>query len=433
MSKNRDGEYHINDLEPENDEQKGTRSSYKETGNKAELTTESPDIRTLEDALDFYKPDLSTWEVYSHTVNSWPIASKYRDQDLHWRTNEDGQQVMEGHAIRKNEWIEKRLFQVKIQFRRKKPFDVSKFKKEILADLAEKTSPRTLKRVRAIKDPHLYALSINDIHLGRVVWHEVAGRDSDWKIVVGNFLAGFDSLLSRARGFNFDEILVMVGNDLFTYDYAYPYPHTEHGTPQEGDSRWQKLFREGTKLVIGCIDMLTQIAPVKVMTIPGNHDAQTTFYLGELLEVAYRRTKRVNVDNRARRRKYYQYHKNLIGASHGQKEKLQDWHAIMSAEEPKAWGETVYRYFYVAHGHHEKEILAKVKNRTRGSQAKTELDYNILEDYKGVVIDHMPSIAIKDEYEFKHGHVGTIAAMKSGVHHPDAGRIASYYYNNEAR
>ena len=68
------------------------------------------------------------------------------------------------------------------------------------------------------------------------------------------------------------------------------------------------------------IDRLRPIAPVQVVMVTGNHDTQRLYYLGDVLEAWFRNTKDVAVDNSPRQRKYFRYHGNLIGFTHGHNE-----------------------------------------------------------------------------------------------------------------
>ena len=270
---------------------------------------------------------------------------------------------------------------------------------------------------------HLFVFNLNDLHLGRMAWHEEVGKDYDNKIAVENFQKGFDQQLSYSSNFPKDKILFIVGNDLVNYDYSYPYPHTAAGTPMASDGRWQKIFRIARKLVVEAINNLSTLAPVHVMVIPGNHDYQTIFYLGEVLEVIYDKNLNVTIDNSPRMRKYWEYGQNLIGASHGNKEKAADLQAIMTAEEREGMGRTKYWYYYMGHMHHE----VTQKRRTQDARLRTHVDTN--EDYKGLIIDWLPNLAHRDAYEFNLGFVGTIRSCKTAIHHKEKGRIATFNHN----
>ena len=55
------------------------------------------------------------------------------------------------------------------------------------------------------------------------------------------------------------------------------------------------------------------------------------------------------------------------------------------------------------------------------------IEYNV--DYKGVLVEYMPSMAYQHEYEHSAGYVGTIRAAKAFIHNSECGRIAQFTYN----
>ena len=365
------------------------------------ITVKSFNIKTLDEALKVSKVDLKVWEVDRYVVNSWETTMG---------SKKTGTGKPETYTN----------YQVKVWLRARKQIDFEESKREFVEEVKELSARRMFPYEVHKKTPkdNLLMLSINDLHLGRLSWHEETGEDYDHKKAISRFRESLDTLLQYSSGFTIDRILFIVGNDLINYDYATPFPRTEKGTPQTSDSRWQKLFRLGRELIVEATDTLRSIAETDVMVIPGNHDAQTIFYLGELLEAVYHNTSGVNVDNSPMRRKYYKYGENLIGATHGSKEKVRDLHAIMSAERKEWWGDSIYRYFYLGHWHHEKTQIQQVKLVAREN-----------EDYKGVIVDWLPNLAGTDAFESEMGFIGSIKSAKAAIHNYSKGRIATFNYN----
>jgi len=60
------------------------------------------------------KIDTKVWDVAEFKCSKQEVGSKYRDQDLKFTGG-----VMDGHAIRKNEWTIVTLWHVNAKFRRK--------------------------------------------------------------------------------------------------------------------------------------------------------------------------------------------------------------------------------------------------------------------------------------------------------------------------
>ena len=166
------------------------------------------------------------------------------------------------------------------------------------------------------------------------------------------------------------------------------------------------------------------------MIVPGNHDPETMFTLGEVLEAIYDGVDGINIDNRPKSRKYDRYGQNLIGGMHGNKEKDRDFHAIRTwdKESKPHWSECKYAYFYCGHMHHEKTSHQRAMNDL-GTIKGTKIVSEVSEDYKGVIVDWLPNLAFRDPYEFNLGFIGTIRAAKSAIHHKEKGRIATFTYN----
>ena len=84
---------------------------------------------------------------------------------------------------------------------------------------------------------------------------------------------------------------------------------------------------------------------LKVFQIPGNHDFQTSFYAIVNLASWFRNDENVMVDTNPKTRETYRFGKNLIGYTHGDKEKKRIF-GNMQIEAPEAWGRTLYREWH---------------------------------------------------------------------------------------
>jgi hypothetical protein len=155
------------------------------------------------------------------------------------------------------------------------------------------------------------------------------------------------------------------------------------------------------------IDDLSALAPVDVLIIPGNHDEERIFYLGDALECWYHKSKNVSVDNRPIKRKYYAFGKCLIGLSHGYHEKIESLGALMPCEAPGLWAKSVYREYHLGDKHHKVEI-------------KTD------ELANGVVVRILRSLATPSVWEFDKGFVGSLKAAEAFLWEKDCGIIAQF-------
>ena len=204
-------------------------------------------------------------------------------------------------------------------------------------------------------DPHLVEISPFDIHIGKLGWGEEVGQDFDTSIAVKRFKAAVIDLLQRSSAsYQIDEIVYPMGNDLMHIDNkSYT---TTAGTLMDTDLRYHQIFRTSVRISLWAIRALREVAPVKVVVIPGNHDRVSMFCLGEVIAAAFDGDPLVTVDNSPRIRKYYRYGVNLIGYTHGDREKLSELPLIMADEAGKDWAETRIHEWHVGHKHNKRQM-----------------------------------------------------------------------------
>jgi hypothetical protein len=263
-----------------------------------------------------------------------------------------------------------------------------------------------------VQGDNLFVPNIFDLHLGKLAWGEETGEDYDINIAQQRFHTALDDLISKSSGYKIDEILFPVGNDIYNSDRALPFSQTTAGTPQQDDSRWQKMFRTGTKLITEAIIKLSQIAPVKVKMVYSNHDFERVFYLGEVLSAVFANHPGVEIDNSPKVRKYYQYGKVLIALAHGHNEKPADLPLIMAQEASEMWSNTFYREWLLGHLHHRYTLMTQ--------SAK---------DYKGVNVRYLTSPSAPDFWHQSRGYVGAIKGAEGFIYNKEEGLIGSVVHN----
>ncbi len=372
---------------------------------------ETDRVKVLDEFLELTKTDLTKWKVKEHKLKAWDVTMKNKFEKTNiGRTYTNYYIAVTLVPVTGEEW------------------DVEEFKDftELMMDkYAGKTPKYTYQKNTDKVGENLLMLTINDLHLGRFVWEEECGIGSSSEIAERNAINGVNELLENASYTNIDKILYYVGHDYFTIDSVRPFGMTSNGTPQEVDMRWQQLFEFGEELQIQIIKYLSTIAPVEVQVIPGNHDLQTSFYLGRVLRAVFHNDENVTINAKAPVRKYFRFGEcNLMG-SHGKYEKPQDIHAIMMAEDKKNMGDTKYWYALFGHQHHyvEKTIKAVEKYKGLGTVA------NVNEDYKGLTITYLPNLSHRDDYEVERAYVGTIRSAMAMIFNSVKGRTAIFQTN----
>jgi hypothetical protein len=314
----------------------GPSESREFAGDTGVLSTCRPNVRTVDELLDYMKVDRTEWDVERFVCNKWEVGGKpARNNSLRGNT-------ASGFAVEP-------LYQVKVWLRRKTRRLVLR---SMLAEMLTQFKAAAPKPAR-VKYPKgkgcLLEVDIFDAHFGKLCWGKESGQDYDLKIATQLYGEAVEGLLARAGGYPIREILLPLGNDLFHVDN--PHNTTAAGTPQDCDGRSHKVFSEGRAAMKNTIDRLRQIAPVQVLMVPGNHDPESVFYLGEVLQGWFHRTPGVTIDNSPLLRKYHRYGVNLLGFTHGNKERHHNLPLLMATEQKAAWAATKFREFHIGHFH----------------------------------------------------------------------------------
>lgn len=364
--------YHSCQAEQSRMTNSGDTLTFTEEDGGAVVEARTKRIKTLEQLLEMAEVDLNKWYVERQVINKWEVGAK----------NPEGVIVVEP------------LFQVKAWLKPISPLgDISKVIEEQIEDMKH-FSNRRYYEYSPHRQPDLnlmYEVNISDLHFGMYAWGEEAGVNYDMKIARELFLDSVHTLANRVHTMPVTQIVFPLGNDLLHVDGTVEGKGgtTTRGTPQDVDTRYRKMFREARMMLVEAIDFLATIAPVKSIIVPGNHDRERMFCLGDSLEAFFWRDDRIIIDNRPANRKFHEWGTNLIGYTHGSEEKPKDLPQIMAAEAPESWARTTLREWHLGHFH-------------RLSEAVNE--------FSGVRVRVVPSIVPNDEWHTRKGYVHYRAA-----------------------
>lgn len=249
------------------------------------------------------------------------------------------------------------------------------------------------------KDNHLLLIDPADVHIGKLATAFESGEDYNSEIAVKRVREGVDGILAKAYGFNIDKICLVIGNDILHIDT--PKRQTTSGTPQDTDGMWYDNFLKAKSIYVEVIEKLMQIADVHVTYNPSNHDYTNGFFLADVIKTWFKGCKNVTFDTSIAHRKYFKYHKNLIGTTHGDGAKSQDLPLLMAQEASSDWSDTKHRYVYTHHVHHK--------------NAK---------DYVGVTVESLRSPSGTDSWHHRNGFQHNPKAIEGYIHHPIHGQLA---------
>lgn len=260
---------------------------------------------------------------------------------------------------------------------------------------------------KKVKSPHLFELGLPDLQLGRMVMAEEAGKDIDVDGQIALADAVVDRLIGYAKNFEVSRCLFPIGNDFF--DTNSDQMMTKHGTPMEDDIRWKRTYQKGCEFIVRTIEKLMQIAPVDVLVVPGNHDEDKIWHLGEYVRAWFNKSKDVVVDNGMKKRKYYAFGKNLVMLTHGYHEKMNTLDSLMAYEVPQLWAQSTHREVHLGDKHHKVDMILKTEERING-----------------VVVRILRNLASPSVWEFDKGFVGSLHAGEAFVWHDEDGVVAQF-------
>jgi len=327
------------------------------------MTARKVTVETLQDSLKVHGVDTDIWQVDRWSVNDWSVTMGSKKSGTG-----KAETYMNG--------------QVKVWLKRAEAEPVEHMLKRFIAD-AKKHAPKykKIKRVAAKKKSgNILEINMPDIHLGRLSWDDETLRGHyDTKIACQLVRQGTMELCELAEPFKPEKFIFVVGNDFYNVDNFGN--ATTAGTLQDVDARWHKTFTRGRLLVVNAVDDLRNIAPVEIVVVPGNHDRQSAFTLGEVLSAWYKDAKDIKVNNSPAFRKYVHWGKCLIGYTHGKETKADKMPMLMTQDNKNIWALIQFAEWHVAHIHQMK-----------------------VQDKGGVRIRHIPSIASVDAWEGQKGY-----------------------------
>jgi len=228
-------------------------------------------------------------------------------------------------------------------------------------------------------------ISVMDPHVGLFCFAPAADAPYDFEIAERLYLWAIKELTIIGAGYGeVEEILFPIGNDFLHGEMMAVNGKGVHatsgGTPQPEMYSWHGSYKRGAEMMRKAIMYLSQIAPVTVLQIPGNHDRYTSYTMGLLMEAYFHNNENVTVDASPSPYKFKRYGVNLLGFEHGHSVSQIRLAALMANERPQDWAETKYREWHLGDQH-------------RKGSAKP----SVLEE-QGVSVEFLPSITAPNEW-----------------------------------
>lgn len=246
-----------------------------------------------------------------------------------------------------------------------RPEDIGREKawEHFAESLSKKIVPAPLiKRPRCTLGDQLPVYGVGDHHMGMYAWpEETGGAPYDVKLSK-KLLHDAVAYLVDSTPATTEALLVVLGDFTHTDGYAPLTPASGHLL--DADTRFPNVAEAAADALNNAVQLvLKKHQRVRVIVTAGNHDPVSAVWLRISLRARFRLNRRVTVDMSPSKFHYFEWGNNLLGATHGDRIKLENLPALMANDQPEAWGRTRHRAWFTGHRHHDevKDLLgAKV-------------------------------------------------------------------------
>ena len=209
-------------------------------------------------------------------------------------------------------------------------------------------------------------------------------------------------IFQRARKEELEQIIMAQPGDVFHFDTI------KGKTPSDIQMDTYIGHQEAFDLALGetiwSIDSAVEIAPVKFIVVPGNHDPMISYMFAKALDLYYRFNEHVEVIPSKDHRHWEQWGKSVIGWTHGNipKSRVGAWIHLAAKS---IWNQIEWAEIHVGHLHHQ----------------VTQ------EDNSGVIVRWLPTITPTDNWHSKSGFTGSARGTCSFIWDKEKGLRSQWY------
>jgi hypothetical protein len=338
------------------------------------------------------KVNIENYEVYNIKIESWDVTIKQKD----------------GSAKAYKNYL------TDVRFRLKKPkeLDYQEDKKQLL-DICKNYAPKIPKiKYAKNKDPKMLEMGLYDVHAGKLSIIDMTGETASLKGTSTMTKNATVDLIERVQFYNIEKIYLPIGQDWMHINNEEG--TTVKGTKLEYTNHLFQIRNQCKQDLIWMVEYLRQVAPVEIIYVPGNHDAHSTLALVEILNAYFHNCKDVIVDTSPRERKAITYGKNFIGFTHGDSKDIRADRLplIFAREENNKWANSNFHEIHLGHIHHKKDMT-----------------FIIGDEFNGVRIRWIPSLASADSWHYRHGYVKSRKSAEAFIWDKEHGCIGNFAVN----
>jgi len=234
-------------------------------------------------------------------------------------------------------------------------------------------------------------IPMGDPHFGLMSWAAETGDNFDLDTAEELTYAAIDRLTERSPASG-TAMLLNLGDFFHADNSTNTTPKGNNGLDVDG--RYAKIAMVSILSMQRCVmRMLEKHDNVIVKNLRGNHDIHSYMLLTTSLFSRFMDNPRVTVDLSPSPYYYYQFGKNLIGASHGDGAKMADLPLLMANDRPMEWAASRYRVWHTGHVHHD-QVKDLVGCRVESHRTLASSDawhnwkgYRSMRDMKAIVYE----------------------------------------------
>jgi len=218
-----------------------------------------------------------------------------------------------------------------------KPWPVVKAPKKVNADLCS-------------------VYTITDYHIGAYSWNEETGADWDIKIAEDTLYKAFGDMINGTPDSE-QAVFVQMGDFLHWDGLTSVTPLNRHVL--DSDGRYPKLVQVAVETCVRAVEMLLhKHKHVHVVMCEGNHDLTGSVWLQAIMKMAFKKNKRVTVDDSVFPYYSFTWGNVFLGWHHGHLTKIRGL-AGKFFSEPRFRGQMANtEHIYISTGHyHTKEVV----------------------------------------------------------------------------
>jgi len=232
----------------------------------------------------------------------------------------------------------------------------------------------------------------------------------------------------HAKGHGVGRILFVAGNDVIHIDK--PRGETTSGTPQDTEGSFHQMISDAEAIMIDCLELCAQVAPVDIVYCPSNHDWIIGYTVVRTVSAWLKNHPNIvatpyNLSER--HRKYYRFGDNLIGLTHGDGAKEAELYPLMVTEARQHVSQCPNMYWYVHHMHHKiRKNVGRVKEqRERDLVGMTVVGSGSHVEGDNAQIEYIRSPSPPDGWHDRNGYVNR-QGVECFLHHPHDGQFARF-------